>query len=58
MWHKQTPQWFFKENFSKSGAYVSKDVMDGRLEYLVRNVMTHIYTYQNSGWRLCRTRSD
>lgn len=48
VWHKQTPQWFFKENFSKSGAYVSKDVMDGRLEYLVRNVMTHIYTYQNA----------
>lgn len=48
VWLKQTPQWFFKENFSKSGAYVSKDVMDGRLEYLVRNVMTHIYTYQNA----------
>ena len=48
VWHKQTPQWFFKENFSKNGAYVSKEVMDGRLEYLVRNVMTHIYSYKNS----------
>lgn len=48
VWHKQTPQWFFKENFNKNGAYVSKEVMDGRLEYLVRNVMTHIYSYKNS----------
>lgn len=48
VWHKQTPQWFFKENFNKNGAYVSKEVMDGRLEYLVRNVMMHIYSYKNS----------
>lgn len=45
IWHAQSPQWFFKENYSKSSSskYVSADVMNGRLEYLVRNVMTHIY---------------
>lgn len=47
VWHKQTPQWFFKENFDKNADYVSPEVMNGRLEYLVRNVMTHIYTYKN-----------
>ena len=48
VWHKQTPQWFFKENYNKSGKYVTPEVMNGRLEYLVRNVMTHIYSYQNA----------
>lgn len=47
VWHKQTPQWFFKKNFDKNAAYVSPEVMNGRLEYYVRNVMTHIYTYKN-----------
>lgn len=48
IWHKQTPQWFFKENFDKNADYVTPEVMNGRLEYLVRNVMTHIYSYQNA----------
>lgn len=48
IWHQQTPQWFFKENFDNNADYVTPDVMNGRLEYLVRNVMTHIYSYQNS----------
>lgn len=45
IWHAQSPQWFFKENYSTSSAskYVSAEVMNGRLEYLIRNVMTHIY---------------
>lgn len=45
IWHAQSPQWFFKENYStaSSSKYVSADVMNGRLEYLIRNVMTHIY---------------
>lgn len=47
VWHKQTPKWFFKEDFNRNGAYVTPDVMNGRLEYLIRNVMTHIYSYQN-----------
>lgn len=45
IWHAQSPQWFFKENYSTDSAskYVSPEVMNGRLEYLIRNVMTHIY---------------
>lgn len=50
VWHKQTPKWFFKEDFSKaaSSKYVSADVMNGRLEYLIRNVMVHIYNLKDS----------
>lgn len=47
VWHAQSPQWFFKENFDKNAAYVTPEVMNGRLEYYIRNVMTHIYNYQN-----------
>lgn len=27
VWHSQTPDWFFKENFNDGGAWVSKEVM-------------------------------
>lgn len=49
IWHTQTPKWFFKENFSTDGTsrYVSPEVMNGRLEYMIRNVMTHIYNLQD-----------
>ena len=49
IWHAQTPKWFFKENYSTSStsAYVTPEVMNGRLEYLIRNVMTHVYNLQN-----------
>lgn len=47
IWHHQSPRWFFKENFSTGGKYVSEDVMNGRLEYLVRNVMTHVYNLKD-----------
>ncbi|MBE6932398.1 MAG: hypothetical protein E7464_03325 [Ruminococcaceae bacterium] len=32
VWHSQTPGWFFRENFDNNGAYVSKEIMDQRLE--------------------------
>lgn len=41
VWHAQTPDWFFKVNYSKedSAAWVSKDVMLKRLENYIKNVM-------------------
>ncbi len=48
VWHQQTPEWFFKKNYDKNAGYVTPEVMNGRLEYLVRNVMTHIYSYRNA----------
>ena len=32
VWHSQTPDWFFKENFSDDGDWVSKEVMIQRME--------------------------
>ena len=32
VWYSQTPGWFFRENFDNNGAYVSKEIMDQRLE--------------------------
>ncbi len=39
LWHSQTPDWFFKENFSDSGNWVTKDVMTKRLENYIKAVM-------------------
>lgn len=42
MWHQQTPEKFFKTNYSNSGSKVSPAVMDARLEFYVRTVMAHV----------------
>lgn len=36
VWHSQTPDWFFKENFNDDGAWVSKEVMIKRLENYIK----------------------
>lgn len=43
VWHSQTPEWFFKENYSKDedAPLVSKEVMLARLESYIRQVMTY-----------------
>ncbi|MBR4634705.1 endo-1,4-beta-xylanase, partial [bacterium] len=37
VWYSQTPDWFFRENFNSGGNYVSKDIMDQRLESFIKN---------------------
>ena len=39
VWHSQTPDWFFKENFDPNGEWVSKDKMTKRLENYIKTVM-------------------
>ncbi|MGN0590334.1 endo-1,4-beta-xylanase [Ruminococcus sp.] len=39
VWHSQTPDWFFKENFSDEGNWVTKEVMIQRMENYIKNVM-------------------
>lgn len=48
VWHQQTPKWFFKKNFNEEQGWVTPEVMSGRLEYYIRNVMTYIFNYQNA----------
>ena len=38
VWHSQTPEWFFKQNFSDNGGYVSSSVMDQRMESYIKNM--------------------
>ncbi|MBQ3915870.1 MAG: endo-1,4-beta-xylanase [Ruminococcus sp.] len=38
VWHSQTPEWFFKENFDQYGQWVSKDVMNQRMESYIKNM--------------------
>ncbi len=42
VWHSQTPEWFFKENFNQSGNWVSKSTMDQRMESYIKNMFAEI----------------
>lgn len=41
VWHSQTPEWFFHEDYDKTKPYVSKEEMDKRLEWYIRTVLEH-----------------
>ena len=41
VWHSQTPEWFFHEGYDKKNDYVTKDVMDKRLEWYISSVLAH-----------------
>ena len=41
MWHQQTPNWFFAEDYSGKTP-TTPEVMDARLEFFVRTVMRHV----------------
>ena len=47
VWHSQTPNWFFRSGFSGSGALVTPEVMNARMEFYIRSVMTHVYNNPN-----------
>lgn len=44
IWHSQTPDWFFRENYDENGAWVSKEVMLQRMENYIKNVFEAITT--------------
>ncbi|MBE5959872.1 MAG: hypothetical protein E7256_00560 [Lachnospiraceae bacterium] len=44
VWHSQTPKWLFCEGFNASNAYVSKEVMDQRLESYIKTIMDYCKT--------------
>lgn len=49
VWHSQTPAWFFRTDYTSPDTYVSKEVMDARLEFYIRTVMSHVYDNENGG---------
>lgn len=42
IWHEAEVSWFYRENYSTDGAFVSPEVMDARFEFYIRNVMMHV----------------
>lgn len=44
IWHSQTPEWFFHEDYDDAKPYVSKDEMLKRIEYYIKEVTTHFET--------------
>lgn len=46
VWHSQTPDWFFKENYASDGEWVSKEKMLQRMENYIKNyfeTLTELY---------------
>ena len=41
VWHSQTPEWFFREDYDASADYVSTSVMNKRLEWYIKTVLEH-----------------
>ena len=51
VWHSQTPEFFFRKNYDANGSYVSKEVMNARLEMYIRSVMHHVYTLDGGAYK-------
>lgn len=43
VWHSQTPEWFFCNNYDMSKGYVDKDTMNLRLEWFISSVFDHYF---------------
>ncbi len=41
VWHNQTPAWFFKKGYDESKGYVSKKVMQKRMENYIQGVLDY-----------------
>ena len=50
VWHSQTPEWFFHEDYDKTKPYVSAEEMDKRQEWYIREVLTH-FTGEDSPYK-------
>ena len=42
VWHNQTPDWFFKVDYSPEGAYVDKATMTARQEWYIKSVLEFV----------------
>ncbi len=41
VWHSQTPEWFFHEDYDKNKPYVDKETMDKRQKWYIKTVLEH-----------------
>lgn len=49
-WYNQTPEWFFKENYSDDGKYVSREEMLIRLEAYIKAVLERYSSDEIYAW--------
>lgn len=50
VWHAQTPEWFFHEDYDAEKPYVSKEEMDIRQEWYIKTVLEH-FTGEDSKYK-------
>jgi endo-1,4-beta-xylanase len=50
VWHSQTPEFFFHEDYDTNKPYVTPDVMNKRLEFYIKSVAEH-FTAEGSKYR-------
>ena len=50
VWHAQTPEWFFHEDYDASKEYVTKEEMNIRLEWFIKTVLEH-FTGEDSPYK-------
>jgi len=55
VWHSQTADWFFKEDYKSSGKLVKKETMTARQEWYIKSVLEHVKAWEdenNNGERI------
>lgn len=50
VWHAQTPEWFFHEDYDKNKDYVDKEEMNKRLEWYIATILGH-FTGEDSPYK-------
>ena len=50
VWHSQTPNWFFYDNYDVSGELASIDTMNLRMEWYIKSVLEH-FTGEDSKYK-------
>ena len=50
VWHAQTPEWFFREEYDEKAGLVDKETMDKRLKWFIKSVLEH-YTGTDSKYK-------
>ncbi len=50
VWHSQTPEWFFHEDYDKNKDYVTPEEMNIRLEWFIKTVLEH-FTGEDSKYK-------
>ena len=46
VWHSQTPDWFFTENYDYDSELVDKDTMNARMEWYIKTVLEFVANWE------------